>query len=115
MEAGRVAGKDVDLIDQFYAVAQQQIGKMTAARGLRVREQHLPRLRLVQRHVHRQQHELPVRGHRHGPAGQRHVPGHQPGAHGALHAGRPADRRDGHASGPTAAARQTTRCCRGTS
>ncbi|MDP6633593.1 MAG: dihydroxy-acid dehydratase [Phycisphaerae bacterium] len=30
MEAGRVAGKDVDLIDQFYAVAQQKIGKMTA-------------------------------------------------------------------------------------
>jgi len=31
MEAGRVAGRDVDLIDQFYAVAQQRIGKMTAA------------------------------------------------------------------------------------
>jgi len=30
MEAGRVAGRDVDLIDQFYAVAQEQIGKMTA-------------------------------------------------------------------------------------
>ena len=30
MEAGRVAGKDVDLIDQFYAVAQQKIGKMSA-------------------------------------------------------------------------------------
>ena len=30
MEAGRVAGQDVDLIDQFYAVAQQKIGKMTA-------------------------------------------------------------------------------------
>ncbi len=30
MEAGRVAGKDVDLIDQFYAVAQQQTGAMTA-------------------------------------------------------------------------------------
>ena len=32
MEAGRVAGRDVDLIDQFYAVAQKRIGKMTAAR-----------------------------------------------------------------------------------
>jgi len=31
MEAGRVAGRDVDLIDQFYAVAQQKIGRMTAA------------------------------------------------------------------------------------
>jgi len=30
MEAGRVAGKDVDLIDQFYAVAQQKVGKLTA-------------------------------------------------------------------------------------
>ena len=49
MEAGRVAGKDVDLIDQFYAVAQHKIGKMTAARGAGVRGQHLPRLRLVQR------------------------------------------------------------------
>jgi dihydroxy-acid dehydratase len=32
MEAGRVSGCDVDLIDQFYAVAQQKIGKMSAAR-----------------------------------------------------------------------------------
>jgi dihydroxy-acid dehydratase len=30
MEAGRVGGEDVDLIDQFYAVAQQKVGKMTA-------------------------------------------------------------------------------------
>ncbi len=29
MEAGRIDGRDVDLIDQFYAVAQRQIGKMT--------------------------------------------------------------------------------------
>jgi dihydroxy-acid dehydratase len=29
MEAGRVAGRDVDLIDQFYAVAQLRTGKMT--------------------------------------------------------------------------------------
>ncbi|HUS47721.1 MAG TPA: dihydroxy-acid dehydratase [Phycisphaerae bacterium] len=31
MEAGVVAGRDVDLIDQFYAVAQQRVGKMSAA------------------------------------------------------------------------------------
>ena len=31
-------------------------------------------LRLLLRHVHRQLHELPHRGHRHGPAGQRHHP-----------------------------------------
>ncbi len=30
MEAGRLAGRDVDLIDQFYAVAQQQTGGMSA-------------------------------------------------------------------------------------
>jgi len=29
MEAGHVGGRDVDLIDQFYAVAQQKVGKMT--------------------------------------------------------------------------------------
>jgi dihydroxy-acid dehydratase len=34
MEAGRVAGADVDLIDQFYAVAQHRIGKITAAQVL---------------------------------------------------------------------------------
>ena len=33
MEAGRVAGCDVDLIDQFYAVAQRRIGKMSAAKA----------------------------------------------------------------------------------
>ncbi|MCD4699267.1 MAG: dihydroxy-acid dehydratase [Phycisphaerae bacterium] len=32
MEAGRLDGRDVDLIDQFYAVAQQKIGKMSARR-----------------------------------------------------------------------------------
>ena len=32
MEAGRVGGRDVDLIDQFYAVAQQKIGKMSAGK-----------------------------------------------------------------------------------
>jgi len=30
MEAGNVAGRDVDLIDQFYAVAQKETGQMTA-------------------------------------------------------------------------------------
>ena len=30
MEAGMVGGREVDLIDQFYAVAQRRIGKMTA-------------------------------------------------------------------------------------
>ena len=33
MEAGCVDGRDVDLIDQFYAVAQQKIGKMSARKA----------------------------------------------------------------------------------
>jgi dihydroxy-acid dehydratase len=32
MEAGQVAGHDVDLIDQFYAIAQQKIGRLSARR-----------------------------------------------------------------------------------
>jgi dihydroxy-acid dehydratase len=42
MEAGRVAGRDVDLIDQFYAVAQQKIGKMTAAQVRRYEDSTCP-------------------------------------------------------------------------
>jgi len=33
MEAGHVDGRDVDLVDQFTAVAQQKIGKMSAAKA----------------------------------------------------------------------------------
>ncbi|MDY6913762.1 MAG: dihydroxy-acid dehydratase [Planctomycetota bacterium] len=33
MEAGRIAGRDVDLIDQFYAVARQKVGKMSASQA----------------------------------------------------------------------------------
>ena len=32
MEAGRLDGRDVDLVDQFYAVAQRKTGKMSAQR-----------------------------------------------------------------------------------
>ncbi len=35
MEAGRVAGKDVDLIDQFVAVAAHKVGQMSAGRVAR--------------------------------------------------------------------------------
>jgi len=42
MEAGRVAGQDVDLIDQFYAVAQQKIGKMTAEQARRYEDNTCP-------------------------------------------------------------------------
>ena len=40
-----------------------------------VEQPRLPDLRLLLGHVHRQQHELPVRGPGHGPARQRHHPG----------------------------------------
>jgi dihydroxy-acid dehydratase len=42
MEAGRVAGRDVDLIDQFYAVAQRRVGKMTAAEVLEFEDNACP-------------------------------------------------------------------------
>src|SRR5512137_654786 len=42
MEAGRVAGKDVDLIDQFYAVAQRKVGKMTASEVLEYEDNTCP-------------------------------------------------------------------------
>jgi len=42
MEAGRVDGKDVDLIDQFYAVAQQKIGRMSARQVKRYEDNTCP-------------------------------------------------------------------------
>ncbi|MHC4982973.1 MAG: dihydroxy-acid dehydratase domain-containing protein, partial [Planctomycetota bacterium] len=42
MEAGRVAGRDVDLIDQFYAVAQRKIGKMTDEQARRYEKNTCP-------------------------------------------------------------------------
>jgi len=42
MEAGRVAGRDVDLIDQFYAVAQRRMGKMTARQAKRYEDNTCP-------------------------------------------------------------------------
>ena len=55
----------------------------------------LPDLWLVLRHVHRQLHELPQRGHRPSAAGQRHHPRHARAALGAFCRGRQADRRNG--------------------
>ena len=50
-------------------------GPMLPGKQLRGRVQFLPGLRLVRGYVHRELDELPVRGHRHGAAGQRHDPG----------------------------------------
>ena len=80
-----------------------------AARGRALR---LPDLRLVLRHVHRQQHELPERGARPRAARQRHVAGHAQGALAALRGGRTPHRRAG-ASATTSMA--TPACCRAAS
>ncbi|MBI5722629.1 MAG: dihydroxy-acid dehydratase [Planctomycetes bacterium] len=42
MEAGRIDGRDVDLIDQFYAVAQQTVGRMTARQVARYENKTCP-------------------------------------------------------------------------
>ncbi len=42
MEAGHVEGRDVDLIDQFYAVAQHKVGKMSAAQFRRYEDNTCP-------------------------------------------------------------------------
>ena len=75
MKAGKTkTGKAVDLATVFEGVGKVSAGKMSrAARG--DRRKRLPDLRLVLGHVHRQQHELPVRGARPGAARQRHDPG----------------------------------------
>jgi dihydroxy-acid dehydratase len=42
MEAGCVAGKDVDLIDSFYAVAQLEVGKMSKAKYAKYEDHSCP-------------------------------------------------------------------------
>ena len=65
MLAGRYGGEEVSLSKMFEAVGAYKAGMIDDA-------QLLPGLRLLLRHVHGQQHELPVRGHRHRAARQRH-------------------------------------------
>ena len=55
----------------------------------------MPDLWLMLGHVHRQQHELPGRGARAGPAGERHTAGHTRATLGSLRNRRPPHRRDG--------------------
>ncbi len=99
MEAGKTAsGQTVDLIDAFVAGAARQSGQ-DHGRGARGdREGRLPDLRKLLGDVHRQQHELPGRGDRHGTAGQRHDPGHLGRPQGALRARGRSDRGHGAAS-----------------
>ncbi len=59
------------------------------------REGRLPDLRKLLGDVHRQQHELPGRGHRHGTAGQRHDPGDLGRSQGAVRTRGEPDRGDG--------------------
>ncbi len=75
MLAGHLEGRTLDLNSVFEAVGQVQAGTLDES-GLKAIEcARLPDLRLVLRPVHRQLHELPGRGRRHGAAGQRHHPG----------------------------------------
>ena len=74
--AGRHAttGQEVSLSKMFEAVGAYKAGMISDEQLEDCTQNCLPRLRLLLRHVHRQLHELPVRGHRHRPAGQRHHP-----------------------------------------
>jgi dihydroxy-acid dehydratase len=88
MEAGRTAaGQTVDLIDAFVAGASGRAAP-SAPRARGDRAGGLPDLRQLLGHVHGQQHELPGRGAGHGPAGQRHDPGHLGRPQGPLRARR---------------------------
>ena len=75
MLAGHVEGRKRSLSSMFEAVGAYTAGKINDGRAGGVREQGLPDLRFLFRYVHRQQHELPDRGSRHGPSGKRHDSG----------------------------------------
>ena len=114
MEAGKTReGKTVDLVDVFAGAAARQQKKLSARELRESGKGRLPHLRLVLGDVHGQQHELPLRGPRHGPADQRHPAGHQRRSQAALPARGPADRRDG--AGVRDASARATGCCRGRS
>jgi dihydroxy-acid dehydratase len=73
MEAGRTGGKAYDLVDAMVMAADDAVPARHPGSGGGTC---LPHLRQLLRHVHRQLHELPERGHRPGPARQRHGAGH---------------------------------------
>ncbi len=96
MEAGKVHwdGKDrsIDLIDAMVAAADEQGFRR---RGDVYRTLGLPDLRLVFGDVHRQFDELPHRGPRSLPAGQRYDPGHPRRSRTAVPRSRSTDRLPG--------------------
>ena len=70
MLAGRLQdGRRTCLSHMFEAVGAYHAGKLDEDRRGGVRGERLPLLRQLLRHVHRQLHELPDRGHRHGACG----------------------------------------------
>ena len=75
MLAGTYGGEEVSLSKMFEAVGAYKAGMITDEQLEDLYLQLLPQLRQLLRYVHCQQHELPVRGHRHRSARQRHHPG----------------------------------------
>ena len=59
---GRYKGQDLNIVSVFEAVGQNAAGNMSDEDLLRDREARHPRHRLLRRHVHRQHHELGLRG-----------------------------------------------------
>ncbi len=73
MLAGHFGGEEVSLSKTFEAVGAYKAGMMDEATFYEA-ECNSAGLRLVRRHVHRKLDELPVRGHRHGAAGNGTTP-----------------------------------------
>ena len=65
----------IDLVTVFESVGAVLSGNMTEQELNHIEDAACPNLRIMRRHVHGQLHELLNRGHRHGPARQRHDPG----------------------------------------
>ena len=65
---GRYQGQDLNIVSVFEAVGRFTAGTMSEKDFGEIERRAIPRQRLVRRHVHRQHHELGVRGARHEPA-----------------------------------------------
>ena len=75
MLAGSYGGEEVSLSKMFEAVGAYKAGIIDRRPAGGLHLQLPPQLRQLLGYVHRQQHELPVRGHWHCTAGQWHHPG----------------------------------------
>ena len=114
MEAGRTRRRQESGPDRRLRGRGRQAGRQAQRRrAIEAGAGRLPHLRLLLRHVYRQQHELPVRGLGHGPAVERHTAGHQRRAEAAL----PPRRTSGswRWPGSSTAGAKATDCCRGRS